>query len=68
MLPNGIVEDTRLRADAPERNRRKIRDSELMLPNGIVDFQNWILILATIDLLILFKNEGLSRNSFDFLL
>ena len=81
MLPNGIAEDTRLRVDAPERNRRKIRDSGLMLPNGIVeirdfglmlsngivDFQNRILILATIDLLILFKNEGLSRNTFDFL-
>ena len=35
MLSNGIVEDTRLRVDAPERDRRKIRDSGLMLPNGI---------------------------------
>ena len=32
MLPNGIVEDTRLGIDAPERNRMKIRDSGLMLP------------------------------------
>ena len=83
MLPNGIVEDIGLRVNAPERNRRKIqdsgltlqngiigkiRDSGLMLPNGIVDFQNRILILVTIDLLILFKNEGLSRNTFNFLL
>ena len=68
MLSNGIAEDTRLRVDAPERNRRKIRDSGLMLPNGIVDFQNWILILATIDLLILFRNKGLFGNTFDFLL
>ena len=68
MLPNEIAEDTRLRVDAPKQNRRKIRDSGLMLPNEIVDFQNWMLILAMIDLLILFKNEGLSRNTFDFLL
>ena len=71
-LPNGIVKEKwdfrSTLSNGIIENEREIRDSGITLPNGIIDFQNWILILATIDLLILFKNEGLSRNTFDFLL